>query len=75
MADFAVPYIKGLKRNKHLRYLNSKDHGYFILELTDDEAKATWIYVKNINKPQLKIKRKRAWAFPYNGKRLKRAKP
>jgi len=75
VADFAVPYIKGLKRNKHLRYLNSKDHGYFILDLNDTEAKATWIYVKNINKPQLNIKRKRAWAFPYNGKRLKRAKP
>lgn len=75
VADLSVPYIKGLKRNKHLRYLNSKDHGYFILELNDAEAKATWIYVKNIKKPKLKIKRKRAWAFPYNGRHLKRVKP
>lgn len=75
VADLSVPYIKGLKRNKHLRYLNSKDHGYFILELTEAEAKATWIYVKNLKKPELKIKRKQAFAFPYNGKQLKRVKP
>ncbi len=75
VADFAVPYIKGLKRNRHLRYLNSRDHGYFILELNDAEAKATWIYVKNIKKPELKIKRKRARSFPYNGKNLKKVRP
>lgn len=75
VADLAVPYIKGLKRNKHLRYLNSKDHGYFILELNEEEAKASWIYVKDIQKPELKIKRKRAWAFPYNGKHLKKTGP
>lgn len=75
VADFAVPYIKGLKQNRHLRYLNSKDHGYFILELNDQEAKATWVYVKNIKKPELKIKRKRAWSFPLNGKHLHKAKP
>lgn len=74
-AKLSVPYIKNRKRNPHLHYLNTMDHGYMLVELTKDEAKATWIYVQSVKKPTDKLKRKLSWAFPYNGKGLERRKP
>jgi alkaline phosphatase D len=75
VASFAVPYIKAKKRNPHLRYLNAKDHGYMVVELTDEAATATWIYVHSVKKPTSKTKRKHTWSFPYNGSGLESRKP
>ncbi len=36
--------------NPHLKYVNFRDHGYMLVELTKDEAKATWYFEKNILK-------------------------
>ena len=74
-AKAAVPYIKGLKNNRHLHFLNTMDHGYMLLELTEQEAKTTWIFMKSILKPSLKTKRFRSWAFPYDGTGLGKRKP
>jgi alkaline phosphatase D len=36
--------------NPHLRYLNFRDHGFMVVRLTQDEARCTWYYEKNILK-------------------------
>lgn len=74
-AKLSVPYLKGLKNNRHLHFLNTMDHGYMLLELTQQEAKTTWIFMKSILKPSFETKRLRSWAFPHNGTGLERRKP
>lgn len=75
-ARLAVPYLKGKKRNPHLRYANMMDHGYMLLDLNEEEARATWVYMRTLKRAVLKTKRSRSWAYPYNGLRLeKRRKP
>lgn len=74
-ANLSVPYIKGLKNNRHLHFLNTKDHGYMLLDLTEKEAKATWVFMRSVLKPSLKTKTVRSWAFPYNGRGLEKRKP
>ena len=34
--------------NPHLKYVNLRDHGYLLLTLTKDEAKADWMYVETV---------------------------
>lgn len=74
-ASMAVSYLKGLKHNRHLRYANAKDHGYMLVELTQDEVKATWVFMKSVRTPTQKIKRLNSWGLPYTGNHLKRFKP
>ena len=41
-----------MNSNPHLKFVNARDHGYFILTLTPDEACADWYYVddaKDVN--------------------------
>lgn len=75
VAKLAVPYLKGLKNNRHLHFLNTMDHGYTLLELTEEEAKCTWIFMRTVKKPSLKTKPFRSLAFPYNGRGLEKRKP
>ncbi len=74
-AKLAVPYLKARKRNPHLHFLNTKDHGYLLLELTEKEAKCTWVFMKSILKPSLTIRPLHSLAFPYNGKGLEKRRP
>lgn len=34
--------------NPHLKFVNGRDHGYMVLTLSPDEARADWYYVDNI---------------------------
>jgi alkaline phosphatase D len=43
---------KMLKINPHLKYLNNQDHGYMILTLTPQKAKAEWWFVKTVRLPE-----------------------
>ncbi len=74
-AKLAVPYLKARKRNPHLHFLNTMDHGYMLLELTEKEAKCTWVFMQSILKPSLKTQPLQSWAFPYNGRGLEKRKP
>lgn len=38
--------------NPHLKYANARDHGYFILDLTSENATAKWYYVDDIKNPE-----------------------
>lgn len=41
--------------NPHLNYLNFRDHGFILVELDADQARATWMYENNILKPKAKV--------------------
>lgn len=40
-----------LKTNRHLKYVNQRDHGYLLLTLYDKKAKAEWYFVGTILQP------------------------
>jgi alkaline phosphatase D len=41
-----------LKLNPHLKYINNRDHGYMLLTLTQQKAKAEWWFVNTIRLPE-----------------------
>ncbi len=43
---------KMLKINPHLKYLNNRDHGYMLLTLTSQKAKAEWWFVNTVRLPE-----------------------
>ena len=40
--------------NPHLKYLNLKDHGYMLLELTPEQARCAWYFVDKVKSPSEK---------------------
>ncbi|MGE0770317.1 MAG: alkaline phosphatase [Cyclobacteriaceae bacterium] len=40
-----------LKANPHIKYINSRDHGYLLLSLHPDRAKGEWYYVNSLREP------------------------
>lgn len=40
-----------LKDNPHIKYLNDRDHGYLLLTLFPDRARAEWYYMETVRKP------------------------
>ncbi|MBS1951589.1 MAG: Phosphodiesterase/alkaline phosphatase D [Cytophagales bacterium] len=43
-----------LKINPHVKYLNNRDHGYMLLTLTREKAKAEWWFVETVRVPDAK---------------------
>jgi len=43
-----------LKGNPHVKYLNARDHGYTLLTLYPDKARAQWYYMQNLRDPDTK---------------------
>lgn len=43
-----------LKANAHIKFLNDRDHGYLLLTLTPQKAKAEWYFVESVRKPESK---------------------
>jgi alkaline phosphatase D len=67
-------YMRSKKRNPHVRYVNVRDHGYMLLDLSEQEAKATWFFTKQPYVRTLAIKKPVAWSLQYNGG-LSKVKP
>jgi alkaline phosphatase D len=42
---------KLLKSNPHIKYLNARDHGYLLLTLYRQKAKAQWYYMEDLRNP------------------------
>jgi alkaline phosphatase D len=40
-----------LKINPHVKYVNDRDHGYLLLTLFSERARAEWYYVNTLRKP------------------------
>jgi alkaline phosphatase D len=38
------------KINRHIKYINARDHGYLLLTLTAKKGKAEWFYVETLRK-------------------------
>lgn len=65
---FANWYMRSKQRNPHVRYVNSNDHGYMLLELTQDAATATWFFTKKPYERTLELKKPVVWSLRYNGR-------
>lgn len=39
--------------NPHLKYANLRDHGYLLLNVTEEKAMASWYYVETLKEPNL----------------------
>ena len=49
-------YILDKSINPHLKYTNTRDHGYLIIDLNKDKINATWKYVKTLIRRDKSIK-------------------
>ena len=49
-------YITDKSINPHLKYTNTRDHGYLIIDLNKEKIKATWKYVKTLIRRDKSIK-------------------
>lgn len=61
-------YLASRRRNPHVRYRNVVDHGYMLVELTNESATATWYYTRNPYKRNLEQRNPWQVALPYNGR-------
>ncbi len=46
--------VELMKANPHVKYFNNRDHGYLLLTLTQQKAKAEWWFVKTLRVPETK---------------------
>jgi alkaline phosphatase D len=44
--------LKAPEYNPHLKYVNLSEHGYLLLSLREDEARAEWYFIDDIQQPQ-----------------------
>ncbi len=70
-ARLANQYMRSRRRNPHLRFVNTNDHGYMLLELNSEAATATWVFTKNPYKRNLKTKKERSRSLHHNGRLLR----
>lgn len=50
-------WFKQGKLNPHLEYINFRDHGFLLISMSEQEAKAEWRLEKNILRPGAKTKK------------------
>ncbi len=55
-----------LSSNPHLKYVNGRDHGFTILSLSLDEARADWYYTSDIKKKSADIRLAHSMTFKAN---------
>lgn len=60
-----------MKTNPHLKFVNQRDHGYLILTLYNQNAKAEWFFVGSILKPDTSETRAKALQVELNSNTLK----
>jgi alkaline phosphatase D len=58
------------KLNPHLKYTNLRDHGYLLLNLTQDNATAEWYFVDKVNMPSDKESLAKQFMVANGGNRL-----
>ena len=57
--------------NPHLKYANARDHGYMVLSLTPDKAKAEWYYVDDIKREDSGERKEKTIVVKKNTNKLK----
>ncbi len=43
-----------LKANPHIKFINDRDHGYLLLTLYPQKAKAEWYFMESLREPETK---------------------
>ncbi len=66
--------IKHKSTNPHLRFQNLVDHGYVLLDLNKERAKATWFFCKTLKSRSPQYKAKDSYSTKFNENRLVREK-
>ena len=66
--------LKHKSTNPHLRYQNLVDHGFVLLDLDNQRAKATWFFCKTLKKRTEEYKAKDSWSTTYDVNRLVKQK-
>lgn len=72
LAKFAQSIIKNRVANPHLRYVNIIDHGFLLLELTDQYAKGSWLYTPSVKTPSDKVAKTVVWQTNFDNNHLHR---
>lgn len=68
LGKLAGSYLASKRRNPHVQYRNVVDHGYMLIELTDESATATWYYTKNPYKRNVEQGSPWRAVLPFNGR-------
>lgn len=56
--------------NPHLKFVNARDHGYFILTLNKDSARADWYYMDDIQDEHSEEKLAKSISVKYGSRKL-----
>lgn len=73
-APLAGSILKRKSTNPHMRYQDLVKHGYILLDLNEDRAKATWIYTKTVAEKTDKYTESKSYITKYNANRLVKEK-
>jgi len=60
-----------METNPHLKYVNQRDHGYVILTLFDDHARADWHYVSTVLQPDAQETMSKTFVVPLDSPTLR----
>ncbi|HET9486499.1 MAG TPA: alkaline phosphatase D family protein [Chryseosolibacter sp.] len=60
-----------LKTNPHLKFVNQRDHGYLLLTLSGEKAKAQWYFVGTLMRPDTTETMAKAFEVKRNSNNLK----
>lgn len=73
-AKFIASLLRGKNTNPHLRFNDFTSHGFILLDLNAQRAKATWFFCKTIKKPSHDYTTKNSWSTPINQNKLSKDK-
>ncbi len=65
--------VKRKSTNPHLKFQNLVDHGFLVLDLNDERAKATWVFCKTVRKKSTMHNEFNSWQTKYNDNKLVRS--
>ncbi|WP_109852648.1 alkaline phosphatase D family protein [Aquimarina sp. AU58] len=59
--------------NKHIKDVDMDNHGYFVLDVTENKVQADWFDIDDLSKPVIGEKRSRSWYVSTNDCRIQEA--
>ncbi len=59
--------------NKHIKDVDMDNHGYFVLDVTENKVQADWFDIDDLSKPVIGEKRSRSWYVNTNDCRIREA--
>ena len=73
-ARIIASFLRGRKTNPHLRFNDLTSHGFILLDLNAERAKATWFFCETVKRPSLHYATKNSWSTKFNQNKLVRDK-